>query len=88
MIASALLWLAAADGCGPLETATANLKERFGELAHEGGIAADGLGIASVYVSKETGTWTWLLVLPDGTACFIASGSGWGAMAGAKGDPA
>ena len=85
----ALLWLAGEPVCAPREAVTAKLERSFGETAHEGGIASgDGGGIAAMYVSEETGTWTMLLFRPDGSACLIASGSNWGAMPGtAKGEP-
>ena len=77
----ALLWLVWEPTCAPRASVVAALEARFGERSHEGGLADgnDG-GIAEIFVSEATGTWTMVLSRPDGSACLIASGSNWGAM--------
>lgn len=55
-------------------------------IAHLKGMYAErpvGAGLASptewfeIWANEETGTWSIVLSLPDGTACLLESGEGW-----------
>jgi len=59
--------------CAARDEVVARLGERYGETRHALGIAANS-AVVEVYASDETGTWTILVSLPDGTSCLVASG--------------
>lgn len=73
----------------PLEAAEAQLRDKYGESPRFQGLA-EGMGaLVMVWLNELTGTWTLLIVKPDGTACLVGEGQG-GAIAAAEaaGDPA
>ena len=69
-----------ASACGDRTTVVARLAETYGETRQALGIAGSS-AVVEVYASPETGTWTILVTLADGTACLVASGEAWEAVA-------
>ena len=61
--------------CGPRHEAVEQLALKYNEHAIGAGLSARGF-VLEIYVS-ESGTWTALMVKPDGTACLADSGSLW-----------
>ena len=61
--------------CGPRAAALEYLLERYGERPRAAGLAGDGR-VVELLVSAS-GSWTLLLVRPDGTACIAAGGEAW-----------
>lgn len=53
----------------------ANLAERHGEELASSGTTPDGL-LVQTFGNQETGSWTILVVRPDGLACVFAIGGG------------
>lgn len=51
------------------------LSRDYGERPAEQGVA--GGALVQLWRNAETGTWTILLVRPDGTVCALASGEDW-----------
>lgn len=72
------LALTLAASCAPRADVVDRLSDRYGESAVSGGLLGDGSGVLEVWANRETGTWTTLLTLPDGTSCFVSSGDAWG----------
>lgn len=60
--------------CGPAEQVLTQLLEEYGEVPVGYGFS-DGF-VTQVMVSKE-GTWTAIVVGPDGQACIVAAGTDW-----------
>ena len=68
--------------CAPLQEVIAALASGYGE--YEVARAMEDRGpMVQVYASAK-GTWTMIMVTPDGRACFLASGDRW--MQLAQGD--
>lgn len=63
--------------CVPLGGALAQLGSGFGETPVFQGVLANGAVV--ITAAADGGTFTVLLVTPDGAACEIASGDGWSA---------
>lgn len=51
------------------------LARNYGESVTGQGIA--GGALVQQWRNRETGSWTILLILPDGVACALASGDDW-----------
>jgi hypothetical protein len=68
--------VAAALQCGPTEAVLTGLAERYEEKATARGLMPDG-SIAMVTATDDGGTWTLLLVKPDGQSCIMAAGRDW-----------
>lgn len=62
--------------CTRYEEMTAYLQGQYQEGLKEGGQARDGVRV-EMWKSRAGATWTWLIVLQNGFACAIASGTGW-----------
>lgn len=66
----------AQNTCGSHDKIAQTLQTQYGES-----VVARGLQSATrlfeVWRSGETGSWTVLAVLPNGTACVMASGTAW-----------
>jgi hypothetical protein len=71
-------------GCAPIERVRADLRQQFGEVPVAAGLSDRGL-VVTIFASPA-GTWTAVVVRPDGLACQAAAGEGWQALA--VGDPA
>ena len=61
--------------CGPRAVLVERLAERFDERPIAMGLTNDG-GVLEVFVSPG-GTWSFLLSLPQGRTCLVASGDSW-----------
>lgn len=55
------------------------LNERFGESRQSIGLTPGGQAL-ELFAHPETGTWTILLSLPNGTSCMMASGHAYQAI--------
>jgi hypothetical protein len=83
LIAAAMFVLAsgvvgmAAQQCDSLDRVQRLLTDRYSErMIGHGAAGSEGAGLM-VFVHPEGATWTVVVVLPDGTACLMASGTGW-----------
>lgn len=56
------------------------LAERYGETRQGVGLGQNN-SIVEIYASRDTGTWTILVTMPDGIACLVASGEAWDVLA-------
>lgn len=59
--------------CMPADELDATLIDWYSETPVASGASSTRL----LWASAETGTWTLVAYLPDGTACVIAQGDGW-----------
>jgi hypothetical protein len=66
----------AAPQCGPRDSVTALLAERYGETRRAVGIAGE-TAVMELFAANDSGTWTITMTLPDGQMCLMASGSGY-----------
>ena len=64
---------AAQSQCGPADQVLEGLAAQWGEYVAFMGIAANGLPL-EIMLNPATGSWTALVLLPDGVACVLASG--------------
>lgn len=62
--------------CAALDQIVAHLTERYQEQLVGDGVGPNGTRL-QVYAHPEGTTWTVIGLLPDGRACFIASGDDW-----------
>jgi hypothetical protein len=49
------------------------LSKQYGEAAHAMGLAEDDT-VMEIYASKDTGTWTLTVTMPNGMTCLVATG--------------
>ena len=63
--------------CAPRPMVDARLFEVYGETARFYGIDTDGQTLTVFYASGEGGSWTVVIVQPNGIACLVASGGSW-----------
>lgn len=61
--------------CAPRAHMLDGFKQQYGEISAAVGLAAGGALME--IVASPSGTWSLLLVRPDGVACLIASGTAW-----------
>lgn len=59
--------------CGPHDAVAKALSSQYGEEAHAMGLAEDDT-VMELYASKDTGTWTMTVTLPNGVTCLVATG--------------
>ena len=62
--------------CGPRNDLTARLAEDYGESQRGLGLKGSA-AVYELWVSEKTGSWTFIVSLPDGRACLVASGVHW-----------
>lgn len=60
--------------CSTHDALVEQLNERYGESRQSTGVTANG-HIIEIFAHPETGTWTILLALPNGTSCLVSSGN-------------
>ncbi len=77
----------AAPTCGNADTLGARLAQRYGETSQSLGLTATG-ALMMLAANPETGTWTALIIRPDGVGCVAASGTNWQGAPAKTGDPA
>ncbi len=65
--------------CGPADTILGALERRYGEDPVAGGVHEGRL--YQLWLNRRTGTWTFILVMPGGTVCALASGEDWQGLA-------
>jgi hypothetical protein len=78
LFAAALLLcgpVAAQPMCAPYPAVAAHLAGNFDERPVGGGAVDNGM--AAQFFASPAGTWTFVLIRPDGVACMIAAGQGW-----------
>lgn len=78
MAVLALLAPAKADAaqCAPFDEVLAGLATRWDEAPVAGGLVDQG-AILVLFSDSEGDTWTLVLRQANGTACLVASGTGW-----------
>ncbi len=64
--------------CDTYKEVISNLAEGFSEVPKYGGLTPSGL-VIQVLVSEE-GTWSLVVVRPDGITCIVAIGEDWHAI--------
>lgn len=62
--------------CAPYESVVAQLADDYQEQLRTLGLV-DNDAVVVQFANEETGTWTILVVSPQGVACLIASGESW-----------
>jgi hypothetical protein len=67
---------ASAAECAQRDQLVAQLDERWGEARLGLGIA-NGKVVAEIWANEETGSWSFVGTMPDGTSCLIATGTAW-----------
>ena len=72
--------------CGPIDMVMTQLAERHREHLVSHG-AMDGGGLLMIFASEASGTWTVVVLAPDGVGCVKASGFGWEGAALIEGEP-
>ncbi len=78
---------AAQSNCGPMTRIAAALASRYGEAPVASGLSGSGAAIV-LFATPDGGTFTVLVVRPDGTACGLASGNAWELLEpGPQGEP-
>ena len=65
--------------CVPFEQAERLLSEKHGESPRFAGLVEDASSLFMVWLNETTGTWTLIVVRPDGVACLVGHGQA-GAM--------
>jgi len=59
--------------CARYELHARYLADRFGEFPMFSGVAGDGIAL-QLFVNRDTGRWTTLLVSTDGVSCITSTG--------------
>ena len=70
--------------CGDREKFLVKLEESFAERPIAMGLTDKG-ALLEVFASQH-GSWTFLITMPDGMTCVVASGQSWESLAIAKSD--
>lgn len=60
--------------CNTYQLAQQMLSVEYGEYVAWEGVVSDNMVIVQLWTNPETGTWTHLVVSPDGNACVVADG--------------
>lgn len=63
--------------CAPYDQVEAMLAAEFQETRVQQGIVGDGQAMLLIFASPNGGTWSAVMVRPDGVACLAAAGSDW-----------
>ena len=80
MLVAALLLSTSANAgqCGPKQIVAEQLSDRYGEINFASGIAVDSS--VKFFGNPKTGTWSIVVIKPDGLACVTANGEGFEVM--------
>ena len=70
--------------CGDRETFLVKLEESFAERPIAMGLTNKG-AVLEVFASKS-GSWTFLVTMPDGVTCVVASGESWESLKAVRSD--
>jgi hypothetical protein len=71
---------AQAAQCAPRQLIVEKLQSKYGETRQSIGLGQQN-SVVEMFASPETGSWTILFTRPDGTACLVASGEHYEAVA-------
>ena len=80
----------AAPNCAERSFVLNELGVKYRETRRALGLAANN-AVMEMFASAESGSWTLIVTMPDGTTCLVASGNGFEAVTDplpALGDPA
>ncbi len=75
---------AAQQACGERASFMNKLKETFAERPIAMGLTDKG-AVLEVFASQK-GSWTFLITMPTGLTCVVASGQGWETLAAVSSD--
>lgn len=67
---------AAGSQCGPVDQILSLLVDKYGEQMIGEGFGPNGIRLLP-FAHPDGNTWTTVVVVPDGTACLLASGTDW-----------
>ena len=67
--------------CGPRSVFIEWLWDQYAETPVEQGLTNPNNQLLELFMSKDGGTWTLLLTLPDGQSCIMGVGKDWRAVA-------
>lgn len=59
--------------CGDRAKIVEQLAKKYGEVPQSVGLGTNN-GVVETFASEDTGTWTILMTMPNGTACLMAAG--------------
>ena len=84
LIAGALLWATSCAAqtsqmpseCDSIIKITKHLDVKYHEVPVALGVQPDGR-LLEIYASEASGTWTVIVIRPDGIGCIVAAGKGW-----------
>lgn len=62
--------------CAARDVLSGKLAEGWGEASVFQGVASDGMSMVEIF-ARPDGSWTAVIVRPDGVACPVAAGSVW-----------
>jgi hypothetical protein len=62
------------SNCNTFENTQTLLTEKYGEAPFWEGLNANGQVLYQGWINQETGSWSLLAILPDGTACLFTDG--------------
>ncbi len=79
--------IAAQPSCAPFSTIDGHLSEKYGETVQATGAINGGVAML-VYANTQTGSWTVVIVQPNGLACMRAAGADYAYPAMPSGEPA
>jgi len=71
--------------CAPTDIVIEGLKRKFGEVPQTMGLLSSGV-LVITFANPTEGSWTLVVVSPDGKACLSATGSNFETIP--QGDPA
>jgi hypothetical protein len=75
LVAATLLSSSANAGqCGPKQMVIEQLGDRYGEVTFASGVVIGNS--VKFFGNPQTGTWSMVVIRPDGLACVIAIGEG------------
>ena len=63
--------------CGKTAEIAKHLADKYHEVPVAFGLQSNG-HLLQFYASPETETWTVVNAMPNGTACILSTGTGWG----------
>lgn len=66
---------ALAETCGPYDGVSEGLRTGYGETPRFHGLTEGSGALMVVTLNEDSGSWTVLMVRPDGFACMVAAGS-------------
>lgn len=80
ILAACVATPAVAQQCGPTEALSAFLGREYDEWPVARGLSQSGDAIVQIWANLETGTWTLVVVRPDGMSCMALTGQAFGML--------